>query len=453
MWCAGGCRGGAFAGRCCGGVVNATTNTAPSRTSARSSPGERGGFSIGTLTDLQPDRRVAAQAGRVGRPVDPTSDQPSQLLSTADQRLPTFNLNGDWAGATIEAADGRDPTSSRRCADGPRHLPSFGAEASAYWELLPSESNVGARDHRGGGERSVHALSSSPGARRAVVRLVNGPASETFLDRNLRATCICGARRLEIDRLIIEVTDKLDDPILPRFYYRCPSCRTYSAPNIYFPVDKYVSVPVEAMSIPQVKADLNRDRVELLRRLGAWSDRDAVVVYDLGSGEGAFSRAFQAGVPNGRAIACEADDRLKEKFYGDLDRVVFVPMYIEDFLDQQIVERRWPAPDLVVLTDVLEHVVDPEELLGQVRRVMAPGALGYFVVPNAATLGDGHAVNRDDVDWPHANRTCQHLWMYDHDAFVTMIGEKFEIVATNQTFETERRRDSVYTTVVARRGG
>jgi hypothetical protein len=85
---------------------------------------------------------------------------------------------------------------------------------------------------------------------------------------------------------------------------------------------------------------------------------------------------------------------------------------------------------------------------------MKPGALGYFVVPNASMLGDGRPVEEREVDWAHANITCQHIWMYDHEEFVRMVAaQDLAIVSMNETFETERRRDGIYTAVVATTGG
>jgi SAM-dependent methyltransferase len=249
---------------------------------------------------------------------------------------------------------------------------------------------------------------------------------------------------------IFEVTDKQDDPILPRYYFKCPACETYSAPNIYFPTDKYTSVPLEFITITELKTAINRARVARLTA-SSYGLPDDAVLYDLGSGEGAFTHAFTEHFPRATAFACEADDRLKDKFYRDNVRIHFVNQFIEDFLDEQIETSRYPGADLVVLTDVLEHVVEPESLLSRVCRVMSDHGLAYIVVPNASTLGPGTWRSNNEVDWAHANRTCQHIWMYEHREFMELVQQSFEVLDTDETFETDLRRDSIYTTVVARR--
>src|SRR5262249_13062149 len=133
------------------------------------------------------------------------------------------------------------------------------------------------------------------------------------------------------------------------------------------------------------------------------------------------------------------------------DRVHFVNQYIEEFLDEQIRVHRYPSADLVVLTDVLEHVIEPEALLAKMSEVMSERGIAYLVVPNASTLGPGTPRRADEVDWPHANRTCQHIWMYEHEEFLELVRRAFDVLETDETFETDLRRDSIYTTVIARR--
>jgi SAM-dependent methyltransferase len=285
--------------------------------------------------------------------------------------------------------------------------------------------------------------------------MASGPGSDLrntgYSNINSRATCVCGSQRRGVDNNIFEVTDKQNDPILPRYYFKCPDCHSYSAPNIYFPIDKYDSVPMEHITITDVKRDLNDRRVNRIALQDHLATMDAPVLYDLGSGEGCFTHAFIGRYPRGQAYACEADARMKQKFYGSSDRVFFVNEFIEHFLDKQIEDRHLPPADVVVLTDVLEHVIEPEDLLAKIRRVMVPGGVAYLVVPNAATLGEGRRIENSDVDWSHANRTCQHIWMFDHATFLTLVESQLEVLESDERFETDQRRDSIYTTVVAQR--
>lgn len=273
-------------------------------------------------------------------------------------------------------------------------------------------------------------------------------ASDLYENRNERSTCVCGKRRRNVSSNIWKVTDKEADAILPKYYYRCPRCKSFSAVNIYFPQEKYEQVPLEWISIGEVKKELNRARVRRLQAAFGDTFSAKPLLLDLGSGEGCFTNCFLDAYPDGRAIAVEADARLKEKFYGDA-RITFVPRFIEEFLEDDASEC---APDVVVLTDVLEHLIQPEEMLSRIAARMTRGSHAYIVVPNAATFGAGpRHVPAGDVEWAHANVTCQHIWMMEPETLRRMVAANFDILDESTTFETGIRQDSVYSSFIARK--
>jgi len=270
-----------------------------------------------------------------------------------------------------------------------------------------------------------------------------------YLGRNERADCVCGEERVHVPDRIFQVTEKEDDPILPKYYYRCPRCASFSAPNIYFPLDKYVEVPLECFSIPDAKWALNRERVRLIEERASLPG--SPVVFDLGSGEGCFSACIAERFPNGRVHAVESDVRMRDKFYGGYAQVTFEPMFIERFLEQVTADAAGPRADLVVLTDVLEHLVTPEDTLSQVSRALAPRGWLYAVVPTARTFDAPVRRANREIDWAHANRTCQHIWMYEPEAFLELVGAHLDVRWSDDRLETDLRRDSAYLAVLARK--
>jgi SAM-dependent methyltransferase len=271
-----------------------------------------------------------------------------------------------------------------------------------------------------------------------------------YLGRNERTTCVCGTTRNRIPRRLWRVTDKEADLIFPQYFYRCSVCGSFSAVNLYFPVEKYEEMPLDVMHISETTLALNNARVAWIAKHTTLPEN--AVAFDLGAGVGCFSHTFASANPKATVFAVEADARMKERFYSTNDRVKFIPMYIEAFLPQSGSMAGGRRASLVVLTDVLEHVLAPERILEAVARTLVPGGLAYLTVPDANTfqLPHPYPANAGTIDWAQANRTCQHLWMMQPNTFRGIISAYLDVVAESQTLETNIRKDSVYTTILAR---
>src|SRR5262245_58166737 len=111
-----------------------------------------------------------------------------------------------------------------------------------------------------------------------------------YAGRDERKDCVCGAPRHAIPRHLWKVSDKTTDLINPMYMYRCPACASFSALNLYFPVEKYDEHTLEAMTISGLTHQLNLGRHAWITQrvdLGA-----SPVLYDLGSGPGSFTHIF-----------------------------------------------------------------------------------------------------------------------------------------------------------------
>ena len=269
-----------------------------------------------------------------------------------------------------------------------------------------------------------------------------------WLPRNDRQNCVCGAVRHDIVNRISRAVPQ-HDYITPPYFYRCETCGTLSAVNLYFNPESYSQIPIEAYCIPEAKWQLNRDRVEWIRVRGGMAFPHNPVLYDLGSGEGCFTACFLEAFPNARVVAVESDVRMRDRFEREYQRAQFVPEFIEVFLNAAV---RDPTADLIILTDVLEHAVEPEALLALIAHALKPSGFAYITLPNADSYGTfPHHVSASEIDWDLANWTHQHLWMMNPKVLNDLINRDFVLREMSRSFETDIRRDADYSTFLVQR--
>ena len=271
----------------------------------------------------------------------------------------------------------------------------------------------------------------------------------TWQPRNDRETCVCGVMRRDIpDHIYKPVLQH--DYVTPPYFYRCETCRTLSAVNLFFNAQSYSLVPIDAYCIPDVKWQLNRARVDWFRARTAAEFPDDPVVYDLGSGEGCFTACVCEAFPQARVVAVESDERMRQRFATEYQAAEFVPEFIEAFLET----APKPGADLIILTDVLEHAVEPEALLGLIAGALKPSGFAYITLPNADSYGSfPYHIPASEIDWNLANWTCQHLWMIEPRLLNEIINRRFALREMSRTFETNIRRDGDYSTFLVRRAG
>ena len=242
------------------------------------------------------------------------------------------------------------------------------------------------------------------------------------------------------------------DHIHGPYYYRCPSCGTFSALNLYFNSESYTTVPIEAYSIPDIKWILNRVRVEWIRSRVDVGFPHNPVVYDLGSGEGCFTSCLLQALPHSRVVSVESDIRMKEQFKAEYIGAEFVTDHIEAFLERAALR---PEADLIILTDVLEHVLDPPTLLDLIAGALKHTGFAYITVPNADSFhcfeDFPHHVPVSEIDAELTRITSQHLWMINPAFLNHLINRKFSLREMSRSFETGIRRDSDYSTFLVQR--
>ncbi len=75
--------------------------------------------------------------------------------------------------------------------------------------------------------------------------------------------------------------------------------------------------------------------------------------------------------------------------------------------------------NMVVLTEVFEHLLDPLMVLSLIRKILVPGGYLIATVPNLHSVMDLHVLkNRSALSIPY-----QHLWFYTRQSLATLVRE------------------------------
>jgi predicted TPR repeat methyltransferase len=110
----------------------------------------------------------------------------------------------------------------------------------------------------------------------------------------------------------------------------------------------------------------------------AASRGEGISLLDLGCGTGEFARRVR---PRCRYLCgIEADAAAARGTEGVLD-----DLYVGDL--REGLSRSWAYPfDVIVAGDILEHLPRPEELMGPIRSLLAPGGRLLVSLPNVANV-------------------------------------------------------------------
>lgn len=133
-----------------------------------------------------------------------------------------------------------------------------------------------------------------------------------------------------------------------------------------------LSEPVDALRYDTGASDDPYEVPGLLRALMP----EQVRVLDIGCGTGGITMVVNAGKRNS-VVAIEPDEHRAH-----LARNRGLDVH-QRFFDEAFVEEQAPF-DVVMLSDVLEHLADPTAMLKLVARALKPGGLMLLSVPNVA---------------------------------------------------------------------
>ncbi|MEK7590450.1 MAG: class I SAM-dependent methyltransferase [Patescibacteria group bacterium] len=146
---------------------------------------------------------------------------------------------------------------------------------------------------------------------------------------------------------------------------------------------------------------------------------DAVVL-DVGTGRGFFlSELFKGGYKN--LYACDIDNYLSEE----------VKPILKNFqaIDLNFEKLPWPDNffDAITAWEVLEHLENPHNAIREINRVLKPGALFMFSVPNIFHIVSRLIFLKRGV-FPRWNMTNNHISVFPHGIFEKAFLKYFNLI-------------------------
>lgn len=148
-------------------------------------------------------------------------------------------------------------------------------------------------------------------------------------------------------------------------------------------------------------------------------DKDAKIL-DFGTGSGAFLGALHgSGYKN--LSACDIDDYIDGKFKN----------FIKDFqpLDASFQKLKWPSGsfDAVTAWEVFEHLENPHNAIREIHRVLKPGGLLIFSVPNIFHIISRIVFFKKGL-FPRWNETNNHISVFPKGIFEKTFLRYFDLM-------------------------
>lgn len=148
-------------------------------------------------------------------------------------------------------------------------------------------------------------------------------------------------------------------------------------------------------------------------------DKNAKIL-DFGAGSGAFLQAIHK-KGYGHLFACDIDDYLADQFR---------PL-LKDFqeLDASYHKFKWQSAsfDVVTAWEVFEHLENPHNAIREIRRILKPGGLLIFSVPNIFHIVSRLVFLKRGL-FPRWNETNNHISVYPRGIFEKAFLRYFDLV-------------------------
>jgi 2-polyprenyl-3-methyl-5-hydroxy-6-metoxy-1,4-benzoquinol methylase len=156
-------------------------------------------------------------------------------------------------------------------------------------------------------------------------------------------------------------------------------------------------------------------------------------VLDVGCGEGWYMEEF-------KKVGCRVKgiDFSKfgiEKFHPHL-LAAFEQGNVYELLDEKINQKE--QHDILILSNVIEHVTDPGRLLGKLSNILIKGGLLIVHAPNNFSPVQKHALKRGYIDHAFWTDYKEHLSFFSKESmekFVSSFGFKLESVVADNAID------------------
>lgn len=145
--------------------------------------------------------------------------------------------------------------------------------------------------------------------------------------------------------------------------------------------------------------------------------KEKLQIFEIGSGYGFF--VHYANTSGHHAIGTEVTLDYANAGKGIINGEV---KYVPDGNYDSVIENNWA--DLIYMEHVFEHIMQPQQIIHEVKRKLAPGGVFYISVPNSSSMLAGLMGSK----WPWA-RPPSHLYFYNKKSLCMFLERNgFEIL-------------------------
>ena len=133
---------------------------------------------------------------------------------------------------------------------------------------------------------------------------------------------------------------------------------------------------LEGFAKSKIALTANRRAEEIFKKVSEYCTNNPIVL-DIGCGEGALLESFRRAYPEAQLYGCEPDIKYSQ-YAAERSKSIVINGGLDDFIKKE----KGRKFDIVTISHVLEHMLDPIAALRAIKNILATDGILYIEVPN-----------------------------------------------------------------------